>query len=175
VDLRPRHAFELPTSLRAALAAPFGPIVQTDELAALLAGHPVAAVGDVVSMTLHELGIQPVLFVCDYKTQRHDDPQRFRRTLSNWGDRVARVRNPPATITRAAWDAVRDAFALAGTTRIEVDGEEDLLGIPVILEAPLGTRFIYGMPERGVVVVAVDGAMKVKAAELVDGMTAANA
>jgi uncharacterized protein (UPF0218 family) len=36
-----------------------------------------------------------------------------------------------------------------------VEGEEDLLGIPCFLEAPLGAKVLYGMPGKGVVVVEV--------------------
>jgi uncharacterized protein (UPF0218 family) len=41
-----------------------------------------------------------------------------------------------------------------------VDGEEDLLAIPVILNAPLGTRVVYGLPGKGAILIAVDRKIK---------------
>jgi len=163
-------AFRLPEALREELARPFGPVLQTDRLQEALAGDaPVVAVGDVVSMTLKALGLTPKLFVCDYRTLRgHDD--RYEAALGTWGDREARVRNPPATVTREAWLAVREAFAKEGTTRIVVDGEEDLVAIPVFLECPAGTRVLYGAPGQGVVVVTADEEFKREVGDLLGRM-----
>lgn len=155
-DLRPAKAYRLPEPLRAELAAPFGPIVPEADLPAALAGHPVVAVGDVVSLTLKRLGIVPKAFVCDFLTQRGTRDPLYERELGTWGARALRVPNPPGLLTRQAWDAVRDAVrAPGGPVRVEVEGEEDLLGIPAFLESPPGTRVLYGMPRRGVVVVHV--------------------
>jgi uncharacterized protein (UPF0218 family) len=144
------------------VAGNFGALVQTDGVAAAVAGAPVVvAVGDVVSRTLHDLGIAPRLFICDYRTQRGAIDGDLQAILGAWGDREVRVRNPATTITREAWDAIRDALhRLAGTTRLVVDGEEDLLGIPCFLEVPVGAKVLYGAPGRGVVVVTVDAAFQ---------------
>ena len=37
-----------------------------------------------------------------------------------------------------------------------VDGEEDLAVIPLVLLSPLGTKVIYGQPNKGAVLVNVD-------------------
>jgi len=154
-DLRPRTSYTLPDALRAELGRAWGPILQTSELpAALAGGAPIIAVGDVVSLALKGLGIEPRVFLCDFQTQRGEPDPRYEAELGSWGHLAFRVRNPPARITREAWDAVR--LALDSPTwpvRIVVEGEEDLLGIPCFLEAPLGSRVLYGMPGKGVVVV----------------------
>ncbi len=148
----------LPEHLRHQLAKPYGPI-HTDASLPTLTG-PIAAVGDVVSLTLKRLGIQPALFVCDYKTQRGDDDPAYRAELGSWGDEEIRVTNPAAAITDEAWAAVKHGWSTPGTTRIVVDGEEDLLGIPAFLEAPLGATVLYGMPGQGMVVVTITKAFK---------------
>lgn len=171
---RPVSDLSLPDSLRTALAEPFGPILQTDELRdALRPDDLILSVGDVVSMTLHALGIQPKLFVCDYKTQRGDDSEDYRRVLGAWGDREIQVHNPAAQLTMAAWDAVADALATGGTTRIVIEGEEDLLGLPCIALAPEGAVMLYGMPHQGVVFCRVTSALKARAASLLDAMSGA--
>lgn len=154
-DLRPNVAYRLPDSLRSELGNAWGPIVQDTDLAEALAGAEVIiAVGDVVSLTLKELDIEPLVFICDYQTQRGEPDPRYEAELGSWGDLAFRVRNPAGQITREAWGAVRIALtADEGPVRILVEGEEDLLGIPCFLEAPLGSRVLYGMPGQGVVVV----------------------
>lgn len=172
-DLRPQTAYTLPEHLRPALSEPWGPVVDTATLGLMLdAGDIVLAVGDIVSTTLQDLGITPRLFVCDYKTLRGGEDPELRRRLGGWGDRETRVENPAAMVTREAWDAVREALGQpAGvTTRIVVDGEEDLLGIPCFIEAPEGAIVLYGMPGRGVVVCAATAALKAKIAALVAAM-----
>lgn len=177
-DVRPPHRYVLPDALRSELSKPLGPVVQTEDLKATLADvNVVVAVGDVVSLTLKHLGIEPLLFVCDYQTQRGSgggakgdkahEAQLYELELGSWGDRSFSVRNAAGTITRAAWDAIAIGLSAAkGPVRIHVEGEEDLLGIPCFLEAPVGAAVLYGMPNQGVVVVRVDAAFKARVAAL---------
>jgi uncharacterized protein (UPF0218 family) len=150
-------AYILPDALRSELGVAWGPVVQTVDLAAAVREAPAfACVGDVVSLDCKRLGLQPLLFVCDFATQRGEPDEVYERELGTWGARAFRVRNAAAHITREAWDAVRLALtAEKGPVRIVVEGEEDLLGIPCFLEMPMGSKVLYGMPGRGVVVVTV--------------------
>ncbi len=172
-DLRPPRRYVLPDALRKELAAPFGPVVGGNELPKVLEGaKTVVAVGDVVSLTLKNLGIEPALFVCDFMTQRGEPDPTYEIELGTWGTLAFRVRNPAATITREAWDAVRLGLQhTPGPVRVVVDGEEDLLGIPCFLEAPDGAVVLYGMPGKGVVVVKADAAFKAKVAALLSRWT----
>lgn len=173
IDLRPENRYVLPHTLREAVAGNFGTLLQTPAVADHVRDAPVlAAVGDVVSKTLHDLGIAPRLFVCDYQTQRSGADPDFEATLGAWGNQESRVKNPAGTITRQAWTAIRDGFESDGTTRIVVDGEEDLLGIPCFLEIPTGGMVLYGAPDRGLVAVTVDAAFKELVADIVGRMTA---
>lgn len=167
-DLRPPRRYLLPESLRRELGKPFGPVVGGNELPALLAGaKPVLAVGDVVSLTLKKLGIEPALFVCDFLTQRGEPDPTYELELGTWGEVAFRVRNPAASITREAWDAIRLGLTHeGGVVRVVVEGEEDLLGIPCFLEAPDGATVLYGMPGKGVVVVKVDAPLKARVREV---------
>ncbi len=157
--------------------------MQSSELVAALDGADIVlAVGDVVSLTLKTLGVTPRLFVCDFQTQRglgsgaHRDAETektlYELELGSWGEMAFRVRNPPATITREAWDAIRLGLQHdEGPVRVVVEGEEDLLGIPCFLEAPNGSVVLYGMPNQGVVVVRVDAAFKKRVADLLAKFT----
>lgn len=167
-DLRPARRYVLPDAIRRELGKAFGPVVATEGLAEAIAGAgPVLAVGDVVSLTLKRLGIDPALFICDFLTQRGEVDPTYEQELGSWGEMAFRVRNPAATITREAWDAVRLGLQHdEGPVRIVVEGEEDLLGIPCFLEAPDGAIVLYGMPGKGVVVVKVDAALKRRVADV---------
>lgn len=167
-DHRPKRRYVLPESLRKDLGKPFGPVVGGHDLPKVLAGATcVIAVGDVVSLTLKKLGIDPALFVCDFMTQRGEPDPTYELELGTWGDVAFRVRNPAASITREAWDAVRLGLQhTPGPVRIVVEGEEDLLGIPCFLEAPDGATVLYGMPGKGVVVVTVDADLRKRVLEV---------
>lgn len=170
-DARPRVAYVLPDALRRELAAPFGPVLSTDELGALLTDEDVlVAVGDVVSLTVKELGLTPRLFVCDFQTQRGQADRLFEVELGSWGRLAFKVRNPAGQVTLEAWDAIRlgleHADPAEGPVRIFVEGEEDLLGLPCFLEAPVGAKVLYGMPGQGVVVVEVNPTLQEKVRSL---------
>lgn len=183
MDLRPRREYVLPDALRAELAEPLGPVVTTEGLAAAVKGaNPLVAIGDVVSLTLLELGIAPRFFACDYRTQRGLPPaattgpkpyvpppaHHYRTMLMQWGTKELRAPNPAGLVTREAWDAVARAFTEPGPdpVRLVIEGEEDLLGLPAIVLAPDGAVVLYGSPGRGVVVVRVDQAARDKAASI---------
>lgn len=170
-DLRPETTLPLPERLRAALSEPWGPVVDTATLALMLRPDDIVlAVGDIVSITLQDLGIVPHVFICDFKTQRQEDDPELHRRLGTWGDHAIHVHNPAGELTREAWDAVREGVQRPGSTRITVDGEEDLLGLPCFLEAPDGAFVLYGMPNQGIVVCRVDAALQHKVAAFVAQM-----
>lgn len=172
MDLCPADRYVVPDSLRPALARPWGPVVDTGTLRAMLRPDDVLlCVGDIVSITALDLGLHPKLIVCDYRTLRGHDPE-LRRRLEGEGREVG-VHNPAAVVTREAWQAVRDAVAAQGTTRIVVDGEEDLLGIPCFLEGNVGDVVLYGMPGRGIVVCRITQELQKRVADLVQTMAGA--
>jgi hypothetical protein len=49
-------------------------------------------------------------------------------------------------------------------------GEEDLLTLPAIVEAPIISFVIYGQPEEGIVLVEVDEKKKKEIHALIDAM-----
>lgn len=167
MDHAPKTHYILPDDMRTELAVPFGPVVGNDGLARLTKGQRVLAVGDVVSLSLKGLGVIPQLFVCDYKTQRGAESATYREALSSWGDEEIRVSNPAGTVTRESWLAVRKAVNGKAPVRIVVDGEEDLLGLPALLEAPDDALVVYGAPGRGAVVCRVDDGLRNRVASFV--------
>jgi len=115
----------------------------------------VITVGDVVTITLLQMGMAPDVAVFDYKTQRSEEYSSKARIAKMEG-RLVRVENPAGRITKAMWQAVKEAVRAGDTVKVEVAGEEDLAALTAIIYAPEGAQVIYGIPNKGLMVVGVD-------------------
>ena len=125
----------------------------------------VTTVGDVVSLETLTSGIQVNLRIVDQMTLRKSiNPVEIK------AERTYRVRNPAGVVTKEAWDAVKEALQHTEAV-IYVDGEEDLLAIPAILESPDKAFIVYGQPSRGVVVVTASSEVKHEVREMMNRMT----
>jgi len=108
-----------------------------------------AIVGDFVAANLISSGFSPDIVVVDNKTLRADvEPVKH-------GLKEIKVSNEAATINAEAWIALRAAITLKRRVAIVVEGEEDLLVLPLLAEMPLGSVIAYGQPHEGLVVVTV--------------------
>jgi uncharacterized protein (UPF0218 family) len=125
----------------------------------------VTTVGDVVSRETLTSGIQVNLRILDQMTLRQKiSPIEIK------AERVYRVRNPAGVVTKEAWDAIKEALQHREVV-IFVDGEEDLLAIPAILESPDKAFIVYGQPSQGVVVVTASPDIKHAVREMMNRMT----
>jgi uncharacterized protein (UPF0218 family) len=125
----------------------------------------VTTVGDVVSRETMATGIQVNLRIVDQMTLRKSiSPVEIK------AEQTYRVRNPAGVITRQAWDAIREALQHREAV-IFVDGEEDLLAIPAILESPDNAFIVYGQPSQGLVVVTASPVTKHEVREMMNRMT----
>ncbi|MEM2881985.1 MAG: GTP-dependent dephospho-CoA kinase family protein [Candidatus Bathyarchaeia archaeon] len=159
--------------LRAILKEPLGTLLrgaggsEYTEVAKLIERDGIGfliSVGDVVSKDLVEKGMRVNVRIVDGRIMRGDADvvhRAHRRTF--------RARNPPGMIGFPAWGAVREAVSCGGGLVI-IDGEEDLLALPAILEAPEGALVVYGQPGEGIVVVKVDKTSKERARSLIGMM-----
>lgn len=156
--------YRLPDSLRPELQEPFGPVLQEDEVVARIRdgtyGRPVVTVGDVVSATLLRHKVFPDVLLYDLSTMRGLVGEDVRAILEGHPARLLEVRSPAAEITQELVMALKIAFESPMMTKIKVEGEEDLAGLPAIQACPLGGTVIYGMPNRGLVAVPVDAEAK---------------
>jgi uncharacterized protein (UPF0218 family) len=108
-----------------------------------------ASVGDFVSKNVLDHGLTPDIVVVDNKTLRNEiEPIKIIT-------KIIKVNNPPASITKDAWKILRDSIILKRKLAIVVEGEEDLLVLPLMADMPLGSVIIYGQPNEGLVVVTV--------------------
>jgi uncharacterized protein (UPF0218 family) len=151
----------LPEGLRVRLARPIGRLFSAEEVkgqsfAEVVREAPmVITVGDRVTETLGAQGRVPDVQVVDSRENRKE------RTLP--GVPYARrmeVQNPQGTITESAIDGIREALQGQKPARVVVNGEEDLLALPVIALAHVSALVFYGQPGEGIVVVRADAESK---------------
>ncbi|MEM1623473.1 MAG: DUF359 domain-containing protein [Sulfolobales archaeon] len=128
----------------------------TDSLLNLLKDcSEVVVVGDFACLKLLESGYVPRVCVIDGVTRR----TRTQSIVSEYFSRVARSSNPRSHVCQGAVEKILEAIREAErkeSTLILIDGEEDLLALPAIAEAPSEWCVIYGLPECGVELVVVD-------------------
>ena len=164
----------LPDNLRDLLKKPMGELVDEQKLLEIIDEEDfVVSVGDQVTYTLLKNDIEPIFCIVDYKTRRGDFPSEFIQRIKSFGDEVLEVENPQGCITDELWDAIEESFYNATdgiTTRIEVDGEEDLASLAVIFMAPEDVTIIYGLPDKGVLVVKPTDEIKNKVKEVLEKM-----
>jgi GTP-dependent dephospho-CoA kinase len=166
--------YVLTTNLRRKLKKPMGRLfpsvdVRGEEFLALVTSSSlVVTVGDRVTETLQETtGRSPDVFVVDGMERRsaREIPQVAHAS-------TLKAKNPAGRITKAARSAIKKAIAGEKPVMVLIDGEEDLLTIPAVIEAPLGAVVFYGQPMEGVVAVEVDERSKQNAREVLRRMWA---
>src|SRR5216683_8365164 len=102
--------------------------------------HPrkVVAVGDVVSRETLAAGIRVDLRIIDHTSMRKPTAGFNLKPKTTY-----HVRNPAGVITLESWEAIKRAMKDENAV-IFVEGEEDLLALPSIVESPSDSLVLYG-------------------------------
>ena len=173
------RALRLPEHLRKTLSESKGELIVGEDLAETARKTlektkeciKTVAVGDVVCSTIIEAGKTPDLCVIDGRSRR--TPIKGLRygvkELRKKYVKIIEVRNPASHITQEALNAIRNSLKAVseGTnTLIIVDGEEDLLTLPLTAEAPENTCVLYGIPNKGISVIKVNEGIKEEAKKI---------
>jgi len=113
----------------------------------------------------------PDLAIVDLKTKRNTllDSEQL-KIMNKIGYNNIEVRNPAGTISKALWKAIESSLSEEKSSKITVKGEEDLAALAVISMAPEEAKVIYGMPDRGMVVVDVNQQSKKRANDFLKRM-----
>ncbi|MDP1722541.1 MAG: pantetheine-phosphate adenylyltransferase [Candidatus Gottesmanbacteria bacterium] len=148
----------MPERLRAALGKPMGKILRGKAIDVSIRSHEhdfVITVGDLSTKTVLDLGVMPCLAVIDGQVGRKPFPEIVNRLQPQKVSpfKAKFLHSGPGFISRDAVVAIQAALARKvrpGDTHhaIIVNGEEDLLVLPVIQYAPLGSILYYGQPAR---------------------------
>ncbi len=149
--------YRLPDHLRPRLQKPMGHLVKTrdvnrESISREFESAPVkVAVGDATTEKLLALGFKPDVEVVDGREMR------VTRALpsSNYKTEL-KTSNPPGCLTRETLQVIAEALNLEKPVRILVEGEEDLLVLPLLALYPAGTVVAYGQPRTGMVFIRLD-------------------
>ena len=162
---------KLPNSLRDQLKTPLGillPIGQDTKeniQKYLLDESYIITVGDRTTEKMIEYGIIPSLQIIDGFEKRK---QREFPKLGNASELM--IDNPAAEITLQSIEIIKKAFEMTPPIRLTVNGEEDLLVLPVCIHAPKNSIVLYGQPNKGLVLVEITAEIRNKAQTLLDMM-----
>ncbi|AFU58771.1 protein of unknown function DUF359 [Candidatus Nitrososphaera gargensis Ga9.2] len=151
------------------LKQPFGTLVPDKQVtkrkvASVLKGvKQVIAVGDATTERLVSFGIKPDIAVIDGKERRSK-----RSYSASYSAKELHCINPAGTISKEAVQVLQDALRMPSPVRVLVDGEEDMLALPLFTMAPEGSAVLYGQPLEGLVIVKITSAKQKQAKDLMD-------
>ena len=162
---------KLPNSLREQLKIPLGvllPESQADKenIQKFLSDNPyVITVGDRTTEKMIDFNLIPSLQIIDGQEKRKKrEPPKMVNTVE------LNVDNPAAEITPQSIDLIKKAFDMKPPIRISVNGEEDLLVLPVCIHAPENSVVLYGQPNEGLVIAKITPQIRNKTQTLLDSM-----
>ncbi|QLH07257.1 GTP-dependent dephospho-CoA kinase family protein [Nitrosopumilus ureiphilus] len=125
----------------------------------------IITVGDRTTKKMIEFGLVPSLQIIDGQEKREKkEPPKLENAIE------LTVKNPAAEITTPSIDVIKKAFTMQPPVRLFVDGEEDLLVLPVCIHAPENAIVLYGQPNEGLVIVTITPEIRNKAQSLLDLM-----
>ena len=165
--------YKISENLRDILNKPIGTLVDEKKLLKVLKNEKkIISIGDTVTYTLLKNGFEPVFCIIDYKTHRGVCENEIVEKIKSFGKKTIQVENPPGFITDDLCDVINIIFENLeyGPFRIEIDGEEDLASLIVLLFAPRDVTIIYGLPDKGILVVKPTKEIKDKVKKVLDIM-----
>ena len=160
----------LPENLRSELKTPLGRLVlETDPnqeqiIRETYANSLIITVGDATTEKLLKMGLIPFLQIIDGQEKRIKRNVPESELIKTYLD----CQNSPGEISQKSISIIRDAFDSKPPIRITVNGEEDLLVIPVCLNAPENSVVMYGQPNEGLVIVHINREIKEKVQKIVN-------
>ena len=163
---------QLPDDLRDQLKNPLGNLVSDNDpnkeniIKKISAESVLITVGDRTTENILQLGLKPQIQIIDGLEKRSERAIPADDTIST---RLS-CKNPPGEITEESIQIIKKAFSSEPPVRIIVDGEEDLLVIPVCILAPENSVVMYGQPNEGLVIVQITPKMRAKVQKILDAM-----
>ena len=163
---------QLPDDLRDQLKTPLGNLISDNDpnseniIKKISAESVIITVGDRTTENILQLGLKPQIQIIDGLEKRSERAIPADDTIST---RLS-CKNPPGEITEESIQIIKKAFSSEPPVRIIVDGEEDLLVIPVCILAPENSVVMYGQPNEGLVIVQITPKMRAKVQKILDAM-----
>jgi uncharacterized protein (UPF0218 family) len=110
----------------------------------------IITVGDATTERLLSFGITPDIAVIDGVERRS-----LRDYSINYPAIEMLCTNPAGIISRGAVHVLQSALETPSPVLVKVEGEEDMLALPLFTMAPKGSAVLYGQPLEGIVLVNI--------------------
>ena len=163
---------KLPEKLREQLKIPLGLLIPENQttkeniLKHISSNSFIITVGDATTEKMLSYGIVPSLQIIDSQEKR---VKRAPPSIENIATNIS-CDNPAGEISHESIKIIKNAFKSQPPVRITVNGEEDLLVIPVCIHAPENSIVMYGQPNEGLVLVQINDEIRNKTQLLLDSM-----
>ena len=163
---------KLPENLREDLKIPLGDLINDIDVnnkniqTKINPKSVLITVGDRTTENMLQLGLKPQIQIIDGLEKRN---QRI-VPIDDAVNTNLCCRNPPGEITKESIQVIQKAFSSEPPVRITVDGEEDLLVLPVCIAAPENSVVMYGQPNEGLVIVHITPEIRAKVQKILDVM-----
>jgi len=162
----------LPENLRDQLKIPFGILIPDENITKEIILKQISddsyiiTVGDATTEKMLKLGIVPSLQIIDAQEKRvkREAPEAKENTVN------LSCTNPAGEITVQSIDTIKQALNEKPPVRITVNGEEDLLVIPVCIHGPDNAIIMYGQPNEGLIIVRLTEDLRKKTKSILDSM-----
>jgi GTP-dependent dephospho-CoA kinase len=163
------------------LKQPFGKLIKQDEItkekisALVKDSKSLITVGDASTEKIISYGIMPNLSIIDGVERRIKRTESKISELKNLFENSTcnfkqyHCKNPKGTITKA-YNKIKKILRNRELAIVFINGEEDMLALPVFALASLGSVVFYGQPLEGIVSVKIDEKIKTKSRNLIDSI-----
>ncbi len=162
----------LPENLRKELKIPLGKLIpnnspeKEDYIRKIYSEKVIITVGDATSELLLQMGLIPLLHIIDGQEKR----KKRIPPLADGINTEITVKNNSGEISSECFNLVKSIFEEKPPIRLVVDGEEDLLVLPVCLFAPENSVVMYGQPNEGLVIAEITSDVRDKVQKIVNQM-----
>jgi len=163
---------QLPDDLRDQLKNPLGNLVSDNDpnkeniIKKISAESVIITVGDRTTENMLQLGLKPQIQIIDGLEKRSECDDPADATINT----KLSCKNPPGDISEESIQIIKKAFSSEPPVRIVVDGEEDLLVVPVCIFAPENSIVMYGQPNEGLVIVQITPEIRANVQKILDVM-----
>ena len=163
---------QLPDDLRDQLKNPLGNLIKDNDIdkeniiKEISPESVLITVGDRTTENMLQLGLKPQIQIIDGLEKRNQRTVPVDDTINT----NLSCRNPPGEITEESIQVIQKAFSCESPVRITVDGEEDLLVLPVCMYAPEGSVVMYGQQNEGLVIIRITPEIHAKVQKILDVM-----
>tara|TARA_B100000674_G_scaffold299186_1_gene248292 strand:+ start:731 stop:1228 length:498 start_codon:yes stop_codon:yes gene_type:complete len=163
----------LPPNLRDELKIPLGKLIPNHSsekesyIRQVYSGKVVITVGDATSELLLGMGLIPFLHIVDGQEKRVKRSPPETESINT----ELTIKNNPGEISTESFNLVKTIFNQKPPIRLLVDGEEDLLVLPVCIFAPENSVVMYGQPNEGLVVAEITDEVRDKVQKIVNQMS----